>query len=238
MILRHIHLPGLTNYIHASRIQDTLVSSFLAHKAKPTAVQAPDPAIITAEFEPVYSCGRREIGTVSQEQRNYLTADTPLGKAGFYEALRGGQTTFHGPGQLVAYPILDLKRHRLTARCYVNLLESCVMSTAFHYGVQTRRTDNPGVWVDEIHKLCALGVHLRRNVSSHGIGLNVSTDVGWFGRIIACGLEGKRTTTLAREGVKGAIGVEEVGKVFVQTMAESLDGVDAIVQTSEDDLID
>lgn len=235
MILRHLHLPSLTNYTHASKLQTQLVSKFLAHKANPTTTTAPEPTIITAEFHPVYTCGRREVGNVSHEQIEYLTSQTVLGDAKFHQALRGGQTTFHGPGQLVAYPILDLKRHGLSARCYVNLLESCVMKTCAHYGVNTRRTENPGVWVDDMHKICALGVHLRRNVSSHGIGLNVSTDIGWFERIVACGLDGKRTTSLELQGVKG-VGVEEVGEVFVQKMEEALEGVDGVVKIGEEDI--
>ena len=227
MLLKHLHLPGLTQYTHASRIQDKLVKNLLNYKANPKTFSPPDPTIITAEFHPVYTCGRREIGTITLEQKAYLTSPTPLGKAEFHEALRGGQTTFHGPGQLVAYPILDLKRHGLSARCYVHLLEECVMRTCAHYGVPTMRTANPGVWTDEENKICALGVHLRRNVSSHGVGLNVSTDVQWFGRIVACGLEGKGTTSLALQGAEG-VAVGDVGKVFVKKMAEELDGVEGV----------
>lgn len=231
MLLRHLHIPGLTAYTHASKIQSKLVSALLAHKANPSTIPAPYPTVITAEFRPVYTCGRREIGTVSEEQKEYLTAPTPLGRAEFHEALRGGQTTFHGPGQLVAYPILDLKRHGLTPRCYVHFLESCVIETCAQYGVATQRTENPGVWVDDMHKICAVGVHLRRNVSSHGIGLNVSTDLGWFERIVACGLEGKGTTSLQRQGVE--IGVDEASEVFVRNMQRSLDGVDEIGKIDE-----
>lgn len=107
------------------------------------------------------------------------------------------------------------------------------MRTCAHYGVHTTRTENPGVWVDEENKLCALGVHLRRNVSSHGIGLNLSTDAGWFGRIVACGLEGKGTTSLALQGVPG-LGVEEVGGVFVAEMARGLEDMDGVEKVDDD----
>ena len=235
MILRHLHLPSLTHYTHAAKIQEKLVSRLLAYKANPFATPAPDPIIITAEFHPVYTCGRREIGTVSPEQRKSLTSETPWGRAEFHEALRGGQTTFHGPGQLVAYPILDLKRHGLTARCYVHLLESAVIQTCAHFNVRTTRTENPGVWTNDDTKICALGVHLRRNVSSHGIGLNASTELGWYGRIVACGLEGKGTTSLEREGVSA--GVEEVGEVFVRVMSDGLSGVDMVTRVDEQKLV-
>ncbi|KAK3069905.1 hypothetical protein LTR53_011392 [Teratosphaeriaceae sp. CCFEE 6253] len=228
MLLRHIHLPGLTSYQHAAKLQDRLVAAFLSHKASPSATPAPGPTVITAQFHPVYTCGRREVGTVSDAQKQYLTSATPWGGASFHEALRGGQTTFHGPGQLVAYPILDLKRHRLTPRCWVHMLESTVIATCVNYGVKALRTENPGVWVSEHDKICALGVHLRRNVTSHGVGLNVSTELGWYGRIVACGLEGKGTTSLTREGVDPVPDVEAVGDVFVKQLATELDGVEGV----------
>lgn len=109
------------------------------------------------------------------------------------------------------------------------------MRTCAHYGVSTVRTANPGVWTDDENKVCALGVHLRRNVSSHGVGLNVSTDVEWFGRIAACGLEGKGTTSLALQGVE-SVGVGEVGEVFVKKMAEELNGVEGVRAVKESDV--
>jgi lipoate-protein ligase B len=138
---------------------------------------------------------------------------------------------------MVAYPIIDLKRHGLSAKCYVNLLESAVMRTCARYGVETRRTEHPGVWVDEDRKICAVGVHLRRNVSSHGIGLNVSTDLGWLDRIVGCGLEDKRATSLEAildKQVEG--GVEEVGRVFVQELAKELKGIEGIESIREVDI--
>ena len=228
MLLRHIHLPGLTQYQTAAKLQDRLVTAFLTHKAKPAATPAPQPTVITAQFHPVYTCGRREVGNVSDEQKEYLTSSTPWGEARFHEALRGGQTTFHGPGQLVAYPILDLKRHVVTPRCWVHMLESTVIATCAQYGVKALRTENPGVWVSEQDKICALGVHLRRNVTSHGVGLNVSTELGWFRRIVACGLEGKGTTSLRAEGVEPVPDVEQVGRAFVEQLARGLEGVDGV----------
>lgn len=119
------------------------------------------------------------------------------------ETLRGGQITFHGPGQLVIYPILDLKAVKsekwpkgLSARCFVNVLEEATINTLRPFGITGFRTDNPGVWVSEGMKIAALGLHLRRNISSFGVGLNVRTDLRYFDKIVACGLEGKRTTNI------------------------------------------
>ncbi|KAM0718220.1 hypothetical protein Q7P37_006552 [Cladosporium fusiforme] len=223
-LLRHLHLPGLTHYTHASKLQNLRASKLLAHKANPKENKIDyHPFVLTAQFHPVYTCGRREVGNVTAQQIAHLTATG----AEFHEAQRGGQTTFHGPGQLVAYPIIDLKRHALTPRCYVHLLERVVMKTCAHYGVDTRRTENPGVWYDEDRKICAVGVHLRRNVSSHGIGLNVSTDLGWLDRIVACGMEDKRATSLEAVGVLGK-SVEEVAEVFARTLAGELTGVEGV----------
>ena len=236
MLLRHLHLPNPTSYIHAAKFQESLVSAFLSHKASPSTTTAPQSIVITAQFHPTYTCGRREIGTVSAEQKEYLTSPTRWGKAEFHEALRGGQTTFHGPGQLVAYPILDLKRHKTNPRCWVHILEETVIRTCGHYGVKAMRTENPGVWVNDTEKICALGMHLRRHITSHGIGLNVSTDLGWFERIVACGLEGKGTTSLEAQGVQG-VQVGEVADVFVKVLAEGLQGIDGLQRMEEDELV-
>ena len=86
-----------------------------------------------------------------------------------------------------------------------------------------------------MHKICAVGVHLRRNVSSHGIGLNVGTEMGWFERIVACGLEGKGTTSLELQGLKG-VDVEGVADVFVGKMEEYLDGVRGLRRIEESEV--
>jgi lipoyl(octanoyl) transferase 2 len=231
MKLTHFSLPGLSRYLHASHLQDVLVRRLLTSKADPNLL-VPLPSVITAEFHPVYTCGRREIGTVDTQQQTYLRAD---GRAEFYEALRGGQTTFHGPGQLVAYPIIDLKRHKLTPRCYVHFLEDVLIKTCGRYGLEAMRTEHTGVWTSPEMKIAAIGVHLRRNVTSHGIGLNVSTDLWWFKRIVACGLADKEATSFEREGVKG-VSVTAVGDAFVEEFANGLDGVDGVERRSERDV--
>lgn len=224
MLIRHLRLKGVVPYAKAAHLQQDLVTKFLAHKASPTTTSVPKPTIITAQFSPVYTCGRREVGTVSEEQQTFLKDN---GNAEFYEALRGGQTTFHGPGQLVAYPIIDLKTHGLSPRNYVCLLEKTLIKTCARYGIKAMTTENPGVWTTPDDKISALGVHLRRNITSHGIGLNINTDLKWFSRIVACGLEGKRTTSFENEGVHGQ-SVDEVADAFVHQLAESLEGIDGV----------
>ncbi|KAJ9641432.1 hypothetical protein H2199_005402 [Coniosporium tulheliwenetii] len=213
MWLTHLSLPRIVSYRHVSKIQDNLVAKLLAYKANPTPTP-PNPTIITAEFKPVYTCGRREVGKVSDEQQGFLRDN---GRAEFVEALRGGQTTFHGPGQMVAYPVIDLKRHGISPREYVCLLEKAVIKTCARWGIKGITTENPG----EESKIAALGVHLRRNVSSHGVAINVNTDLWWFERIVACGLEGKKTTSFEREGVT-EVGVGDVAAAFVEEFGKSL----------------
>jgi lipoyl(octanoyl) transferase len=226
--LLHIHLPGIVPYATAARLQESLVSRFLASKP-PSNAPAPPPHIITAEFQPVYTCGRREVGTVSAQQQDYLRAN---GRAEFVEAMRGGQTTFHGPGQLVAYPILDLRTHKLTPRNYVCLLEKSLIATCANYGIRAMTTEHTGVWTSPDDKIAAIGVHMRRNITSHGIGLNVNTDLWWFDRIVACGLEGKKTTSFTKEGVEGK-SVEAVGRDFVQEIGDRLQGVEGVERVGE-----
>lgn len=167
---------------------------------------SPPPAtLLTFQFEPTYTLGRRERGTLTPDKYDGLSDH---GAASVVETFRGGQTTFHGPGQLVAYPILDLRSFRtnsnnlgLPVRCYVELLERSVINVlAKAWGLDGATvTENTGVWMDSDHKICAMGIHVRRHVTSHGIGLNVNTDTKWFDRIVACGLPDKSTTTIAQQ---------------------------------------
>lgn len=234
--LRHLHLPGLTLYPRASAIQDHLVRIQLDHKKAPSSSAAPNPFLLTFQTPPTYTCGRREIGALTPDQIDHLRAD---GKADFYEALRGGQTTFHGPGQLTAYLIISLQAHRLKPRTHVKLLEESVIATCASYGLDSHATENPGVWIGknpDDRKLASVGVQLRRHVSSHGIGLNVSVDLSWFDRIIACGLVGKKATNIEREISMSAqrvdnsgLQVSDVASVFATNVAARLDGVDGNV---------
>ena len=199
MLLRHLHLPGLTPYLRASAIQDHLIRAHLDHKAAGSAHPVPGPVLLTFQTPPTYTCGRREVGALSASQIAHLRAD---GKAEFYEALRGGQTTFHGPGQLTAYLILSLKEHGLNTRSHVRLLEESIIGTCNECGLSAHVTENPGVWIgprSDDRKIASIGVHLRRHIASHGIGLNVSVDLAWFDRIVACGLVGKQATSIEHE---------------------------------------
>ena len=212
MKLCHLHLPGLTSYLRASAIQEFLVRAFLEQKAAPSNTTPLRPVILTFQTPPTYTCGRREIGNLSESQINHLQAG---GKAEFYGALRGGQTTFHGPGQLTAYLILSLQAHNLTPRSHVKLLEDSVIATCAQYRLDTHTNENPGVWIgsySDDRKLASVGVHLRRHIASHGIGLNISVDLAWFDRIVACGLVGRRATSIERELMMTSREIDETGR--------------------------
>jgi lipoyl(octanoyl) transferase len=120
----------------------------------------------------------------------------------FHATNRGGDITYHGPGQLVGYPVLDLTEHRRDVRWYVEQLEQVMIRTTADFGISGKRVEGQhGVWVDTSsgeEKLAALGVHLSRWVTSHGFAYNVATDLRYFDLIVPCGIPDKRATSLER----------------------------------------
>jgi lipoyl(octanoyl) transferase len=143
----------------------------------------------------------------------------------FHSTDRGGDITYHGPGQIVGYPVVDLTVHRRDVRWYVNQLEEVMMRATADFGAVTKRVEGQhGVWIDAPggeEKLAALGVHVSRWVTSHGFAYNVSTDLRFFDLIVPCGIAGKRATSLERilgravntDEVRGRL-VEHFGVVF------------------------
>jgi len=117
-----------------------------------------------------------------------------------FEAGRGGDVTYHGPGQLVAYPILDLKPDRKDLHRYLRDLESVLIDVASSFGIQGRRSEGQtGVWT-ELGKLAAIGIRVSSGwITSHGVALNVSTDLDYFGTIVPCGIADREVTSLERE---------------------------------------
>lgn len=141
----------------------------------------------------------------------------------------------------MGYLIADLKEHGLSGRSYVQMLEDSVIGLCARFGVEGMRTKDPGVWTrgsEGNEKVCALGVHLRRNIAAHGVGFNVGKEVlWWFDRIVACGLEGKGATCLEKEGIDvSQLQEETVPNMFVEEMAKRLSGVDGIDNVSSTDV--
>jgi lipoyl(octanoyl) transferase len=150
--------------------------------------------MLLVEHEPVITVSQRKTATA-----NLLADASTLQRLGIevQPTDRGGDITYHGPGQLVAYPIIRLTDYRLNLGRYMRLLEEVVIDTVATWGVQAGRIDGcTGVWVGQA-KLCALGVRVRRNVTLHGLALNVTTDLSHFQTIIPCGITGKGVTSLA-----------------------------------------
>ena len=159
--------------------------------------------------------------------KNLLVSESVLRESGveLHQAPRGGDVTYHGPGQLVGYPILDLRPDRCDVHRYVRDLEEVLIRTAGAFGVQASRDSGlTGIWVGN-DKLAAIGVRVSRWVTSHGFALNISTDLGYFDLIRPCGIEGRGVTSLARlTGVPVQIG--EVTTVLIEAF-ETVFGLDA-----------
>lgn len=154
--------------------------------------------LILCEHPPVYTLGR-----VSDEA-NILFNDEELAKIGAekFEIERGGDVTFHGPGQLVGYPLLDLSHFKEDLGWYLRSLEETIILTLKDYGVQGFRVaGKTGVWVGETgneEKICAIGIKVSRWCTMHGFAFNVNTDLSYFERIIPCGIADKKVTSLAK----------------------------------------
>jgi lipoyl(octanoyl) transferase len=217
MLLR-IEQPGLVDYAAALELQRERV-------AQRKAGTIPD-TLILLEHPHVYTLGR------NAQRENILVSEEFLASRGaqVFTTDRGGDVTYHGPGQLVGYPILDLTQHRRDISWYMRSLEDVLIRTARDYGIEAVRCAGcTGVWVGN-DKLAAMGVHLSRWVTSHGFAMNVNTNMSYFEWIIPCGLQCKGVTSLEKllghpvkmEEVADRV-VEHFGKVFgleVETFEE------------------
>lgn len=201
---------GLIDYAEAWQRQESLFNQRLEQKVAGES-EAID-RIVFCEHPHVYTLGR------SGKAGNLLVAESRLQQMGasFYHIDRGGDITYHGPGQLVCYPILDLERYGLGLKEYVHLLEEAIILLCDSYGIQAMRLDKAtGVWLDAhtpyARKICAIGVRSSRYVTMHGLALNVNTDLRYFSYINPCGFVDKGVTSLAQE-LHGNLPLEEVEK--------------------------
>ena len=203
-----IECLGRVEYVEASRLQDEMRQA-LADGSGPE-------RLLLLEHPPVFTLGRNA-------DRGSLVA-TPewLESRGVtvVECDRGGQITYHGPGQLVGYPILDLNPDRRDIRRYVLDLQEVLIRTLADYGVEAQPglPDRPaGVWIGP-SKIASIGVHLRRWLTTHGFALNVATDLTYFDGIVPCGLTGVRMTSMQRQGV--AADLSEVAERCAERFCE------------------
>jgi len=187
--MTHIRNLGLVDY-----------ESTLASMIEFTDRRSPDTPdeIWLLEHAPVFT-----LGLAAEHSHVLVPGDIPV-----VQVDRGGQVTYHGPGQLVAYTLIDLKRAGLTIRDLVSALENAVIDTVAEYGIEARnRGDAPGVYVGDA-KLASIGLRIRRSCSYHGLALNIDMDLAPFDRINPCGFEGLQMTQLASLG-----GPSDMGRV-------------------------
>jgi lipoyl(octanoyl) transferase len=155
----------------------------------------PHDMLLLVEHPPVVTLGR------SSKQKNLISSPAFLASRGveLFEVERGGDVTFHGPGQLVGYPIFDLKRHRQDLHWYLRSVEEALITTVSQYGIPGERsTGYTGVWTRR-RKIASIGVHARDWVTWHGFALNVTTDLSYFDLIVPCGIVGVEMTSIAKE---------------------------------------
>ena len=185
-----IDFLGRVDYDEATRLQEEARQA-LADRDGPE-------RLLLLEHPPVYTLGR------GATREDLLATSEWLQSRGVrvVECDRGGQITYHGPGQLVGYPILDLNPDRRDIRRYVVDLQEVLVRTLADYGVEAEPglPDRPaGVWIGP-SKIASIGVHLRRWLTSHGFALNVATDLAYFDGIVPCGLSGVRMTSMENQG--------------------------------------
>tara|TARA_B110000114_G_scaffold149243_1_gene159588 strand:+ start:225 stop:920 length:696 start_codon:yes stop_codon:yes gene_type:complete len=194
---------GLIDYKQCWDFQEELFAEILAVKSsnrKENKTISTKNHLIFCEHPHVYTLGK------SGDEKNLLVNEDYLKSRGatFHKINRGGDITYHGPGQIVGYPIIDLDNFFTDIHKYLRFLEEAVILTLKEYGLETERSPGEtGVWFDvgttKARKICALGVKSSRWVTMHGFAFNVNSDLSYFGNIIPCGISDKSVTSLQKE---------------------------------------
>lgn len=216
---------GLVDYKEAWDYQENIFQEILNIKSanrKDEANSQPTPNyFLFVEHPHVYTLGK------SGHMENLLLSEEQLKAKGvtFYKINRGGDITYHGPGQIVGYPIFDLDNFFTDIHKYLRFLEEAIILTLAEYGLKGMRSEGEtGVWLDVgtpfARKICAMGVRASRWVTMHGFALNVNSDLGYFDNIIPCGIRGKAVASLNVELGVEKIDEEEVKKVILKHMKQ------------------
>ncbi|MBC8111360.1 MAG: lipoyl(octanoyl) transferase LipB [Verrucomicrobia bacterium] len=203
VIFRHL---GLVDYQNAWQEQEELFAGVIATKVEnrslPTDLQlATKNYILFCQHPHVYTLGK----TGKPEHLLLKSEQLAEQHIQFFHSNRGGDITYHGQGQLVAYPILDLDNFFTDIHLYLRMLEEAVIHTLADFGIQAGRISGlTGVWLDHEkqenpRKICAMGVRASRWVTMHGLALNINTDLTYFDHIVPCGITGKAVTSMAKE---------------------------------------
>ncbi|MRR22489.1 lipoyl(octanoyl) transferase LipB [bacterium] len=213
---------GLRDYKETWNYQERFFDAKVGEKRRPVAdpERTPD-RLIFVEHNHVYTLGK------SGSEQNLLLDYIQLQArdASFYRIDRGGDITYHGPGQLVGYPIFDLEGMGIGLREYIQLLEEAIIRCISRFGIIGSRLEGAtGVWIDPYkgalaRKICAIGVRASRFVTMHGFALNVSTDLSYFNHINPCGFTDKGVTSIEKETGR-KITMEDVKRVMYDSMRE------------------
>jgi lipoyl(octanoyl) transferase len=217
---------GVIEYKEAWDYQTTLFEEIIRIKIKNRDL-SPEEKIPTPNY--LLFCEHPHVYTLGKSgQREHLLADEKMlseKNAAFFQSNRGGDITYHGPGQLVAYPILDLDNFFTDIHIYMRSLEEAVILTMREYGLEAGRIkDLTGVWIDyndlqKTRKICAMGVKTSRWVTMHGLALNVNAELEMFKNIIPCGIVGKEVTSLHKELDK-PVSMDEVKKKLLKNISK------------------
>lgn len=216
---------GLVDYKTAWDFQENLFSQIVEQKLENRKNNIDVNALtnnylVLCEHSHVYTLGK------SGEEKNLLINEEFLKSKGatFYKINRGGDITYHGPGQLVVYPIFNLDNFFTDIHKYLRYLEEAVILTLNEYGIIGGRIEgSTGVWIDvnnplKARKICAMGVKCSRWVTMHGIGFNVNTDLNYFNYIVPCGITDKAVTSVQKELGK-EINMSEIKQKFTENLA-------------------
>ena len=207
---------------YQTELLDAIIAIKRQNRVSETQKETPN-HFLFVEHPHVYTLGK------SGDQSNLLINEKQLEERGatYYKINRGGDITYHGPGQIVGYPILDLENFFTDIHKYLRLLEEVIIKTIAEYGLKGERSKGEtGVWLDVgtpfARKICAMGIRSSRWVTMHGFALNVNADLGYFDNIIPCGIRGKAVTSMAVE-LNRKLNLEEVKEKILQHFKEAFE---------------
>ena len=210
---------NLIDYISALRYQENLFYDNIKKKAKNEKTQN---YLLLCEHPHVYTLGK------SGEKNNLLINSDFLKKinATFHETNRGGDITYHGQGQIVGYPILNLENFNIGVREYIVKVENIIIDVLADYGIKSEKSDEQiGVWIDKgtknERKICALGVKVSRGITMHGFALNINTDLSYFNHINPCGFTDKGVTSMQKE-LGREVDIEEVKNKIINIFVKKM----------------